>query len=247
MLDGDSVKKILNPTPHLVAYIDLLGIKEKICSDDSEKNLNNIDDLYDIAFNHMSNKEFLKSMPGFRIKSFSDNFIISLPLTDSFERNMDLFISLSNYLSSFQLIFLLYEIVLRGGITIGNLFINDRIVWGEALIRGYKLENEIAVFPRIVIDTDNDTIKRFFDYADDVIFPELYHTDKDGNAFINCFTKKSLGIIRFAPVKHKKSIDTIISENINNPRLENNAKSKWIWTYNQYQSCEDFSKYSGDD
>ena len=42
--------------------------------------------------------------------------------------------------------------LLRGGISIGQLFIDDVMVWGEALLRSYYLEDKVANYPRIIIE-----------------------------------------------------------------------------------------------
>lgn len=42
--------------------------------------------------------------------------------------------------------------LLRGGISVGQLFIDDVMVWGEALLKAYYLEDNIANYPRIIID-----------------------------------------------------------------------------------------------
>lgn len=41
---------------------------------------------------------------------------------------------------------------MRGGISIGQLFIDDVMVWGEALLKAYYLEDKVANYSRIIID-----------------------------------------------------------------------------------------------
>ena len=42
--------------------------------------------------------------------------------------------------------------LIRGGITIGDLYIDDTFVLGPGLIDAYKLESQNAKFPRIIVD-----------------------------------------------------------------------------------------------
>ena len=42
--------------------------------------------------------------------------------------------------------------LLRGGISIGQLLIDDVMVWGETLLKSYYLEDKIANYPRIISD-----------------------------------------------------------------------------------------------
>lgn len=52
------------------------------------------------------------------------------------------------------------KLLLRGGITYGNLYHDRRYVFGSALQRAYKLESEIARYPRVIID------QSVFDFLD---------------------------------------------------------------------------------
>ncbi len=43
-------------------------------------------------------------------------------------------------------------VLLRGALTIGDIFIKDAITFGPALIRAYELESTVAITPRVIID-----------------------------------------------------------------------------------------------
>ena len=45
-------------------------------------------------------------------------------------------------------------ILLRGGITVGDVALSYGQLFGPAVIRGYELENQVARFPRIVVGTE---------------------------------------------------------------------------------------------
>ena len=55
-------------------------------------------------------------------------------------------------MSIFQSIALDKKIFLRGGISLGSMYFSDMFVWGKALVDAYRLESDIAIFPRVVID-----------------------------------------------------------------------------------------------
>jgi len=44
--------------------------------------------------------------------------------------------------------------LVRGGISIGELFIDETMVWGEALLKAYDLESNAAIYPRILLDSN---------------------------------------------------------------------------------------------
>jgi hypothetical protein len=45
-------------------------------------------------------------------------------------------------------------VLLRGSITVGDIFMHEEIVFGPALIRAYELESTVATAPRVIIDPD---------------------------------------------------------------------------------------------
>lgn len=45
-------------------------------------------------------------------------------------------------------------LLVRGGISCGSFFSDERMIWGNALIRAYALEGQIAIYPRIIVGTE---------------------------------------------------------------------------------------------
>lgn len=148
------IKENLKEKKHIVAYLDILGAKNRIKNGDSEL-LNQLDHIYNVAIldtkkiNEANNNE---NLPDIRQQIFSDNIIFAQELKEDYTVyqvfNFVLFIS--TYLHQA----LHAGLLIRGGITIGGLHIDSNFVSGQALIRAYKLESEIAVFPRVIVDFD---------------------------------------------------------------------------------------------
>lgn len=46
------------------------------------------------------------------------------------------------------------NLLARGGISCGNFFKDERMIWGNALIQAYKLEGQIAIYPRIIVEPE---------------------------------------------------------------------------------------------
>ena len=44
-----------------------------------------------------------------------------------------------------------FDFWLRGGITKGELFIDNAVVWGTSLIEAYAIENNLANYPRVIV------------------------------------------------------------------------------------------------
>lgn len=76
--------------------------------------------------------------------------------------------------------FLLNGILVRGAISIGDFYIDDLMVWGDAIVKTYILESKNAIYPRIILDKN----------VKESAFVDEYIIDSDGIAFID-----TLGIL----------------------------------------------------
>jgi hypothetical protein len=80
------------------------------------------------------------------------------------------------------------DILLRGGISIGQISMEpenavaDDILFGPALVRSYALEKDVAIWPRIVIDTPVIETARKHQGS---LWPEYYRKDVDGEFFLD--------------------------------------------------------------
>src|SRR5574344_1168553 len=128
----------IKPTKHIIAYIDFLGTQEKIKNDVDHKHLMFLKSLYDyieqqVAKKNKSNQDnhFLKEI---KIRSFSDNivFAVSANATD-----MQVTCALDEVIiicAEIQLRALKEGILTRGGITIGEIFVNKNFAYGKGLL-----------------------------------------------------------------------------------------------------------------
>lgn len=131
---------------------DLIPLKKYTESIDDQEALTLHGELEKISFTAEELKEALK----YKIRIFSDNIIISIPayLKESkknYQRTSETIFTLTAILIKN---FALEGILLRGGITCGNFFSNNELVWGTALIRAYNLENKHALYPRVIVDNN---------------------------------------------------------------------------------------------
>ena len=142
----------------IVAYLDLLGVKEKILTDDdSETNLTIIRKLYDEVINFQKDRDpNLKIFQTCKFKIFSDNIVFIQELSNDSHDPIDTFegfYRIFGVVADFQYCaFRDYGWLLRGGIVQGPLYLDDDIVWGKALVTSHYLEDKLALFPRVIID-----------------------------------------------------------------------------------------------
>lgn len=182
--------KVDRPQRHVIAYLDMLGTTTKITQDDDYMHLYQLYTIYNSAVQLSENEMLRKSQYGKIItKIFSDNIIMAIPLNS--DNDIEDIYHLIEFTGIFQnYASVLYRWPVRGGITIGELFLDKVMVWGKGLVRAYNLEDKIAIFPRIVIDqsiihmigNNNNYIRRDIDgwfFLDFLNF--MRHTDQHGN------------------------------------------------------------------
>lgn len=139
---------------YFVVYLDMLGSEKLILNDDTNLWLNNIDTLYkeSISLGILKNgrDDHLESPI---VKIFSDNIVYAIKVPDNDEDKQSCLARIYMFVSFFQSSALLYyKWLLRGGMTVGKLYMNETFVWGPALLRAHQLENELAIYPRVIID-----------------------------------------------------------------------------------------------
>ena len=129
---------------YAVAYIDVLGVKQKIKTE-SEWGLFSLWTLVGPLLNDWKSHERIK------IKVFSDNILICEEIDENNPQ-----IAITDIFSVMKTIefsqFNMGALFIRGAIVVGKLHFSDVFVYGQALLKAYSLENEVAIFPRIIVD-----------------------------------------------------------------------------------------------
>lgn len=164
--------------------MDILGFSEKILKNDIPffntylRTLNK--ELIHIEKNNTEYKSF-------ELKVFTDNFVFGLPWKDVYgEMELgDMF----QVLAHIQLTFIKSDVYIRGAISLSELFMNENVVLGPALIEAYKLESEKAVYPRIILSKDVEKViaEHMGYYVEQEASPQnrTFLIDIDGFYFVN--------------------------------------------------------------
>ncbi len=228
------------------AYIDVLGFSEKIANNDIPFFNNYLNTLHNELL-HVEKNHDLSGEAGFKsfeLKIFTDNFIFGHPWYDEFgESELG---NIFEVLSHIQLTFAKSNIFVRGAVSMSELYMDENIVLGPAIIESYKLESEKAIYPRIILS--NEVVKVVKEhvgyYAEHDESPQSkeYLIDIDGFYFINYLfilfydNYPSETVIKEL-MQHKK----IIIENLN--KFSDNFKLfdkyAWVAKYHNY-FCENF-------
>lgn len=216
-----------------VAFIDILGFKEMLDKDD----FNQIFNVF-MAIKSFKTKPAIE-MPAYneiRFHIMSDSIIVYINSSVK-----DGFIALTDICGKIQMYLLWLDppILVRGGIAQGTLYCKDDIIFGTGLSRAYLLENNLAVFPRIVFTEEllqsalkNAWASKIFDYNN-----SFYNKDEDELFFINFFD--SFFYIKYLNVKSVEEVvnndneffDKIINFVENKLAKETNSsiRQKYLW------------------
>ena len=183
MLKLPQIGEKIETKEYILAYIDVLGTKEKINSKSNNEYLNTIKNIYEFTKLLCENDIMPKSeiFPKMHYKIFSDNIIIAVEAPKEKGYYYPIVGNLVGFVSIYQARALYHGILTRGAITVGELYLDDLFIYGKALVEAVELEENISFYPRVIL---SDTIKKFYNIKDG----ELLSTDTDNQVFINYYT-----------------------------------------------------------
>lgn len=190
-----------------------------------------------------------------KYRVFSDNFVLAVELFEDTDKDFCLIRTLIPYIVQIQQWLLIcHKTFIRGSIVIGNICFTDNYVFGSGLISSYLLENDIALFPRIILDDECMYIFRGYEVFDGIkerfkVTDELVLDDIDGNGFVNYLAidyryVEKLGSDEFTEgivAQHRLIIIRLLESTKNKKVLQ-----KYYWCKNFHNRiCEryDFPQY----
>lgn len=244
-----------------ICYFDLLGYKEYLRIKGEEQYLKLVNvivesiikSIQDINYRlstfmetyHLSKKAFIN----YRI--FSDNVIMAVEMVGNDYFNVKILQTIVSHVAELQTHLLLrYEATIRGAIIKGNVYFDKNFVFGEGLIQSYIYENDLAIYPRMLIDNECNKLlskemrlkRQFVEYMDawiDVTSDtyEYVLQDGDGFYFVNyLFNEKSREEIAKNIKGHKRAISKLL-ESAENLRIY--QKYSWCCSYHN-KVCEKY-------
>lgn len=217
----------------IVAFVDILGFKAKtenaVESDDAADDI-----LYALNRIHKIKQDNEKDNIGrnvldIQVTTFSDSAVISYP-----DKKDNLFWLIIDIIH-LQLDLILYGVLIRGGICIGDLYHDGDIVFGPAMNKAYFLESKVAIYPRIIVEDtavehyvkhvdgdkyDIDDIKSLIlEDNDGLIYVDMLHQDQEmydmGDEYYNWLL----------------DIRSIIEGGLSNEKIDIRMKYEWLKKY----------------
>ena len=154
----------------MVCTIDILGFSQMIVDSCSKGYGDRL--LNEVNFLINKNKQCIipnKYSQG-KIKIYTDNMIVGYPIKDDGEEELD---EILDNVSEYQFNLAIEGLFVRGGVSVGEFYINEDIVFGPALLDAHDAESNLACYPRIVLD--NKTVSRLQKY---IIIMRLRHNTR---------------------------------------------------------------------
>jgi len=194
------------------------------------------------------------SSPGFppdwHAKFFTDNLVVGQIITSEDGESEFGFIILQMMI--YQARLAMEGLFVRGGVSIGDLFIDDNTVFGPSLIQAYRIESQIAQEPRILLsDEVFEILKSQMEYYKHQFdSPQNNHIliDSDGKPFVNYLavlfedsdsTEDYVTPWNWLKV-HKKHIEQNLVDYQDNPYVW--SKYKWLAEYHNF-FCTEYKNF----
>ena len=195
----DQSKATLRPS--VFAFMDILGYTQLIL--DSEAQGTQQTTLHELHAALTKGRKWLDKMDNepkdlklfgehydlYALKAFTDNIVIGWPIGDDAENEIgDAF----DKVGAFQFQMAIEGFFVRGGISVGDAYVDDIAVFGGALIEAYEGESKLARDPRIILTSSAvETVKHHLEYYPNQQDAPHVHDllqDADGQWFVNYLT-----------------------------------------------------------
>ena len=213
----------------IVAFLDVLGFQKRLQAFEEESKAHNDADEQDFYVSPSAN-QFIQAFRNVlsligekncHYYLFSDNICITInPFTNK-DLAVDLLFTVSELFKQFSS----YGYFLRGGIDYGLMQDQEDIALGTPLANAYKLENQVANFPRVII---SDNFKNFLDdicnnlevNETDIFNKQNFLKDSCEIRYINPFynvvrNDDKVGFFQY----YKYAIEAEIAENARNEKI----------------------------
>jgi len=229
--------------------MDVLGFNELVTVDNQDVLL---DQFYAVISEQVKflNTHWESSESPPEIKVFTDNIVVGYPYLSDDDRE---FYDLISVVADYQLAMSLKGFFIRGGVSIGELFIDKYTVYGSALLDAYGLESKSARDPRIILSEKVRELietyrEKVYENGHDFPYKKSILIDIDGLAYINYLGRavdenSRQKIINWQLIqKHKSKVE----ENLTKYKSNTNIWSKYHWlaSYHNY-FCKKHSRYAG--
>lgn len=230
-------------------FLDILGFKEFLIANDQAR-IVELHELLREGRETLEGGEYAELFGGEKhhaLTSFTDNIVLGFPINDDGEIESGM---VFERLAQFQLNMVLSGFFVRGGVAVGEAYIDDLAVYGPALLEAYKGESELARDPRIVLTDSAKTLViehlGYYGYGKQAPQDSDLKRDRDGQWFVDYLNSAvldigtELDIDQEAIAHHRDIVVEKLEQFRNNPRIW--SKYEWAALYHN-DFCDRFEEH----
>ena len=148
---------VLEEKRYIVAFLDLLGASKIMEGNRSQEVLTKIKEVFENAI-RTATENHRTYFGDIKIVIFSDNIAFVRKIPEEHELiTTNECIKIMQFISFVNMFLggaIEKDLLFRGGVAIGKLYVDERMIWGQALVKAHSLEEKVAVFPRVVINKE---------------------------------------------------------------------------------------------
>jgi len=235
----------------IVAFFDILGYKARISEIKSSidivretillmKVIYNVNGLFNKSDNTSESAEERNDPSPWHYTQFSDCFVLNCPISGDGELSVGGTLLL---VAEAQRELVLNGYFVRGGVDIGNIWTDTRMLIGPAVIHAYDLENKLAVYPRIILSKNVLKIIKnkylpYYGKTEDSPFNVELAFDEDGHLFLNYLFVNADDWDYSETLKiHKEVVQNNLERNSDNEKIY--RKYQWAASYHNW-FCSQF-------
>ncbi|EGR1976064.1 hypothetical protein BS055_RS23000 [Vibrio parahaemolyticus] len=240
-----------------VTFIDILGFKSIVNSESPEVINNKLDAMFRLSKPHQQKSPDTKDAI---VIQFSDSIIRIQPVNNNDELNIaQCYIRELDALTLMQGNLACNGILIRGGLTYGDVCVKNGRIFGPAFNRAYGLESSLARYPRILVDEfltlpnlDNPIYSQIGHNSWSDIsysFLEYLLRSEDGQWMLDYIPHIYLAthpdnITRLDVLyAHRNSIIELLGKAIQSKQEEPIAKIRWLASYHNKIMERSFRKF----
>lgn len=210
-----------------VGFIDILGFKNLVLSSEEEYIANIFVEIEKKV--NESKRDF--SFIDIYFKIMSDSIVVACD-----EKYKGAFAAVSLCCMNVQEYLLEKGILVRGGISYGDFWNNKEIMFGRGLVKAYELENDFAIYPRIIVDSF--LLKRFKDeyYGTDIYewSIALFEEDKEGIVYLDIAMAYMSEKTENELEMRMSVLGKLLTDNLMNTTLRKSVRDKYLWLKNEF-------------
>ena len=239
--------------PSFICYVDILGFSQ-LSLDALKENkgnqfLNKLKNALSLAYERIrDNSKRWDESEAFKIKVFTDNIVVGYPISlSSLGKGESELGDIFSMFSEFQVALSMEGFLVRGGISFGEHYMDDDIVFGDALLEAVAQDKD-GGSPCISLASSAIKQLRYHlgSYRETNWAPQFHYLleDSDGTIYLNYLEEAFIaypdgGIFFDVFDGHKKMIEEGLGKYNSTPGIV--SKYEWTARYHNY-ICEEFAK-----